>query len=966
MKDGKDIKEAPGKPEAKRWPGGADIELLSAIFDSAMDGIFVIGMDGRYREVNPAGCMMFGYSREELMISDTSLLLFPEDAPRAFEEIRSSDGVFHPSYRMRRKDGSEVWVGMTVKTVQAGGEKLKLAVKRDVTERKKYLDGIRTSKEQLEEKVRRRTAELKSVNRSLEMQISKRVRTEELLHTILKATSSVTGEEFLRTLVRHLAVALEFKYALVAEHVGGMKARTLAFWAKGRFADNFEYALEGTPCENVARGELCAYPSRVQEAFPRDRYLVQMEAESYVGVPLVGSDGRALGLLVAIDDKPLVVEHDARALMRLFALRAALELERKRSEDERKKSIEMLNIISDHSGAAILIKDSEGRHIFVNKSFEDLFKRKKEEILGLRDRDLFPALTAAGFRANDIKALEAGRPVEFEEEVLNPDGRLLTFLSVKFPVPGLPGAICAISTDITERKKIEEALRRSEERLREAQAIAHIGNWDWDIPNNRLHWSDEIFRIFGLDAAEFEATYDAFLSLVHPDDRDEVQIAVKEALEHGKPYDVRHRVLRPDGTERIVTERAEVVRDPEGKPVRMYGTVQDVTEHKRLEAEMLRAQKLDSIGVLAGGIAHDFNNLLLGILGNVSIAKNLVKPADRVAGVLDEIEKAALRTKSLTRQLLTFSRGGEPVREPASIEQIVRDSAPLVLRGSEVVCEYSFPDGLWPVEVDQGQMAQAVSNIVLNALQAMPDGGRLRVSASNIEVDEQAHLPLKPGKYIKTTFRDYGTGIPVKLLPKLFDPFFTTRKKASGLGLSVTYSIIKKHSGHIGVDSEIGEGSSFHVYLPASAGKPVDAASDDTVVKGAGRVLVMDDEELIRDVSGEMLKLLGYEAVFAVSGGEAIELFMKARDEGRPFDAVILDLTVPGGLGGMETMQKLKEIDPGVRAIVSSGYSKDPIMADYRKFGFSAVMAKPYRVAEFSKVVKKVVGDGGNEQGGKG
>ncbi len=956
MEDGTEKKETRGRQVAGRWPGAADIELLSSIFDSAMDGIFVIDREGRYREVNPAGCAMFGYSREEFLSSDIRLLLFPEDVPRAFKQIKRHEGVFYPGYRMRRKDGSEVWVDMTVKTVHAGGEELKLGVKRDVTERKKSVDGIRASKEQLEEKVRRRTAELKSANRSLEMQISKRVRTEELLHTIPKATSSVAGEEFLRSLVRHLAVALEFKYALVAEYMGAMKSRTLAVWAKGRFADNFEYVLEGTPCENViVKGELCSYPGRVQEDFPKDRYLVQMEAESYVGVPLVGSDGKVLGLLVAVDDKPLAAEHEAKALMRLFALRAALELERKRSEDERKKSIEMLNIISDHSGAAILIKDSDGRHMFVNKSFEGLFRRKKEEILGLKDHDLFPAGTAATLRANDMKALEAGGPVEFEEEVLDPDGRLLTFLSAKFPVPGLPGAICCISTDITERKKIEEKLRRSEERLREAQAIAHIGSWDWDVFNNRLHWSDEIFRIFGIGAAEFEATYDAFLSLVHPDDRDEVQLAVKDALDHGRPYDIRHRVVRPDGTERIVTERAEVVRGPDGEPVRMYGTTQDVTEHKRLEAEILRAQKLDSIGVLAGGIAHDFNNLLLGILGNVSIARNLIKPADRVAGVLDDIEKAALRTKSLTRQLLTFSRGGEPVREPASIEQIVKDSAPLVLRGSEVVCEWSFPEGLWPVEVDQGQMAQAVSNIVMNAAQAMPDGGRLAVSASNMDVSEQAHLPLKPGRYIKTTFRDYGTGIPVKLLPKLFDPFFTTRKKASGLGLSVTYSIIKKHNGHIGVDSEVGEGTSFHVYLPASAGKPVEAAVDETVARGAGRVLVMDDEELVRDVSGEMLKILGYEAVFAANGGEAIEKFLKARDEGRPFDAVILDLTVPGGLGGRDTMRRLLEIDPGVRGIVSSGYSKDPIMADYRKFGFSAVVAKPYRVAEFSRVVKKVV-----------
>ena len=243
-------------------------------------------------------------------------------------------------------------------------------------------------------------------------------------------------------------------------------------------------------------------------------------------------------------------------------------------------------------------------------------------------------------------------------------------------------------------------------------------------------------------------------------------------------------------------------------------------------------------------------------------------------------------------------------------------------------------------------------------MHAMPDGGKIKIAAVNTEVDEFSALPLKPGRYIKTAFRDFGVGIPAKLLSKIFDPFFTTKKKASGLGLSVTYSIIKKHKGHIEVDSKVGEGTIFSLYLPASKAKSVD--KDYGVVKGAGRVLVMDDEELIREVSAEMLKLLGYEAAFAGSGKEAIDLFTKAMNGGVPFDAVILDLTVPGGLGGKETIRKLKEIDPRVKAIVSSGYSKDPIMADYGKYGFSGVIAKPYRVSEFSKVIQEVItGKGG-------
>jgi PAS domain S-box-containing protein len=614
--------------------------------------------------------------------------------------------------------------------------------------------------------------------------------------------------------------------------------------------------------------------------------------------------------------------------------------------------MDLLQAIIDNSHSVIYIKDAEGRFLFMNRYYAERFKGGK--VVGKTDYDIFPKEIADTFRANDRQVLEAGRALEFEDVALEPDGRLHTYFTVKFPIPGLPGAICGISTDITEKKRAEEALRKSDERLREAQAMAHIGNWNWDITGNNLYWSDEAYRIFGLKPQEFGATYESFLAYVHPDDRAAIELSVREALVNHRAYEISHRIVRPDGAERIVHERAAVMCDAEGKPVRMAGTVQDVTEHRKMETEILKAQKLDSIGVLAGGIAHDFNNLLLGVLGNVSVAKTYCRPGEKVAEMLDEIEKAALRTKGLTRQLLTFSKGGQPVKEPVAMEQIARDTAHIVLRGSSVNCGYSFPDGLWPVEADQGQLSQALNNIILNSMQSMPDGGDVKISAENIEVAEGAPMPLKPGRYVKTTVEDRGFGIPVKLLSKVFDPFFTTKQKASGLGLAVTYSIIKKHQGHIGIDSEPGEGTSVHVYLPAAKADPA-GKEKDMICKGSGRVLVMDDEELVRDVASEMLNVLGYEAEFAVEGKEAVELFSAARAEGRPFDLVILDLTVPGGMGGKETMQKLMEIDPKVRAIVSSGYSKDMILSEYKKFGFSGVIAKPYRVSEFSAAVKSAL-----------
>ena len=611
----------------------------------------------------------------------------------------------------------------------------------------------------------------------------------------------------------------------------------------------------------------------------------------------------------------------------------------------------LLQAVMDNSSSVIYIKDAKGRFLFINKRYLDRFMLQRGEIVGRTDHDIFPREVADTFRANDMKVLEAGRALEFEEQALEPDNEVHIYFSVKFPLSGMPGVICGISTDITGRKRTEESLRKSDERLREAQAMAHIGSWDWDIKANTLYWSDEIYRIFGLKSQEFGATYEAFLSLVHPDDRGSVSAAVTDSLNNRRAYEINHRIVRPDGTERIVHERAAVTCDSSGKAVRMAGTVQDVTEQRKMEAEILKAQKLESIGVLAGGIAHDFNNLLLGVLGNVSVAKTYCRPGEKVSEMLDEIEKAALRTKGLTRQLLTFSKGGQPVRESVSIDQVASYTSHIVLRGSSVSCAFSFPGGLWPVEADQGQIAQAFNNIILNSMQSMPEGGELKIGCENIEVVPGAPLPLSPGRYVRTTIKDHGAGIPADLLPKVFDPFFTTKQKASGLGLAVTYSIIKKHQGHIAIDSVEGGGTSVHVYLPASKDEPAGSGKE-MICKGSGRILVMDDEELVRDVASEMFKILGYDAEFAVEGREAIELYAVARAEGRPFDLVILDLTVPGGMGGKETMQKLLEMDPGVRAIVSSGYSKDQILSDYKKFGFSGVIAKPYRVSEFSKAVK--------------
>jgi two-component system, cell cycle sensor histidine kinase and response regulator CckA len=386
----------------------------------------------------------------------------------------------------------------------------------------------------------------------------------------------------------------------------------------------------------------------------------------------------------------------------------------------------------------------------------------------------------------------------------------------------------------------------------------------------------------------------------------------------------------------------------------------DVTKRKKMEEELLRVRQLESIGVLAGGLAHDFNNILTAILGNISLARIYSKPEDKVRAKLNEAEKGALRAQELTRQLLTFSKGGAPVKQTTSIGELLKDTVNFSLAGSKAKCRFLIPEDLWPVEADEGKMSQVINNLIVNADQAMPTGGLIDLLAENLSVHRNHSLPglpLRDGRYVKFSIRDYGNGIPPEHLQKIFDPFFTTKPKGSGLGLAIAYSIVERHDGHIAVESVPGKGTTFHIYLPASTREVrVKPAEDDRVWRGSGKILVMDDEEIIRELSRDMLSALGYAGDFVKEGSEAVAFYQKALNEGKPYDAVIMDLTVPGGMGGREAVEKILSIDPEVKAIVSSGYANDPIMADYRKYGFIGVVPKPYRISELSRTLRQVIG----------
>jgi PAS domain S-box-containing protein len=419
-------------------------------------------------------------------------------------------------------------------------------------------------------------------------------------------------------------------------------------------------------------------------------------------------------------------------------------------------------------------------------------------------------------------------------------------------------------------------------------------------------------------------------------------------------------LIARDGTRRSIADSAAPIFDPEEKIIGVVLVFRDVTQEKKREEELLKIRKLESVGVLAGGIAHDFNNILTAILGNINLADTYIEKGNEVHSLLKEAEKASIRAKDLTQQLLTFSKGGNPVRETASIKQVITDSADFVLHGGNVRCRYALPEDLWLVDIDTGQMSQVIQNLVINARHAMPEGGEIKISCENIaDITTETCLSLPGEKYIKITIADNGGGIPEKYLDKIFDPYFSTKQEGSGLGLAVTHSIINKHDGHIFVRSKSGEGATFTIYLPASA----EQKSSDSVEEAQkpekavrGTILVMDDEQLIQDVAKRMLSRFGHEVLQAKDGREAIAIFKEHHHSDNPVDVIIMDLTIPGGMGGKDAIKEIFQIDPDAKAIVSSGYSNDPVMANYRQHGFKASIGKPFEMTQLKEIINSVLG----------
>jgi PAS domain S-box-containing protein len=552
-----------------------------------------------------------------------------------------------------------------------------------------------------------------------------------------------------------------------------------------------------------------------------------------------------------------------------------------------------------------------------------------------------------------LEALLYKLDYDVEMKVLWPDNTI-HWVAMKglawYSATGQAIRMAGIALDISERKQAEEELLASERELLKVtlnslvEAVVAVDQQEQIILMNE---SAAILTGY----SQLDAVGKPFNEVFR--------------IRDGKAYQTWEQILSAGVSSSlwfVTQDLREIPIELNSSPIRAAGRTigrvlvfQDISTKQKVERELLRTEKLRTLGALAGGIAHDFNNILAAILCNIQLAIIKLKRNEEIQTYLSNTIETTRKASSLTKQLLTFSQGGAPVKKDASLNELIKDTAEFVLRGSKTKAEFDIPDDLWAASIDIGQISQVINNLVINAQQAMPLGGIIHIQAENTVIDGSTHF--KPGKYVKIMILDHGSGISPANLPKIFDPFFTTKKEGNGLGLATSYSIISQHNGYIEVESEEGSGTSFFIYLPALEIKIPQSKPTETVeISGDGyKILVMDDEVNILHAVGEMLTCYGYKVVLAIDGVEAISLYKQAKIEGDPFDAIIMDLTVPGGMGGQEAFIHLRKFDSQVKAIISSGYADDPIMADFERYGFVGVVTKPYKIDELNEVLLKII-----------
>lgn len=629
---------------------------------------------------------------------------------------------------------------------------------------------------------------------------------------------------------------------------------------------------------------------------------------------------------------------------------------RKRAEAALRLSEDQFRSIVDSSPSAInfyrLDPDEQLVFIGANPSFDRILNVSHKNFMGKTIDEIFPNLITTEIpQMYRNVALGKIGPQAFERAYQ--DKRVKGYYTVTV-FQTAPRTIAVEFFDISERKQTELELATEKERLSVTLRSIGDGVITTDTRGQIVMLNKAAEELTGWDSGDAAGRpLPEIFNIINERTRRKCENPVERVLTTGGIVELENHtcLITKDGREIIIADSGAPIHDSESRIIGVVLVFRDMTEKQRLDASMQKTQKLESLGILAGGIAHDFNNLLTAIFGYIELAIEETKD-ENVSTCLSESLSNIERARALTQQLLTFAKGGSPVKKIQNLFPFVQQTAQFALSGSSVSSKFRIQESLWPCDFDKNQMGQVIDNLTINAQQAMPNGGTIEISARNIFLDVKDHISLATGNYVKLSIKDQGIGIPKEFLPRIFDPYYTTKSKGHGLGLSTCYSIINRHEGAIEVESEPGKGSTFHLYLPASIESPSHIADRSTGVHaGSGTFLVMDDEPSVRKLSKRMLESFGYKVVVKENGNDAIDFVRKEIKSNRELAGMIFDLTIPGGIGGKEAIEKIREICPITPAFVASGYSEDPIMANPDRYGFNASIRKPFTKSELSEML---------------
>jgi len=659
-------------------------------------------------------------------------------------------------------------------------------------------------------------------------------RVNDAMNIIIAKTSRLQGLEYFNEIVKDISQILQCKYAFIARIKNEKEAETITFCKNGELTENFTFSIKNSPCGTDQDETKCIYPHNLRLSFPECEMTRSLGIESFFGFQMFDEAGNRIGLLAAMNDKPMGKEQIYKNILSLVSKRASLELERigyiNKLNDER----ERLHVIIKSIGDAVVVTDLNGTVTLVNRTFENYYGKKSSYIYGKNIRDIL-------FFYDENTS----------EKVENPVNEILeNGLTVSKEVSAL------METDLGERFFIEDS--------------------------------------------------------VSP------------------------------------------LRDFESKIIGAVLIFRDATVKRKVEEEQAKQARLESVGILAGGIAHDFNNMLAALSANVDLIKLLDKQ-NKFSEKISNIEQLIDNAKNLSRQLLTFSKGGRPEIKKVDIKPLAEKSFEFMLRGSSVSYDINTDEKLWTALIDPGQFSQVLQNLLINARQAIePDSGKITASINNYEVDETTKI-YEPGRYLKIILTDNGPGIDKKQLDKIFDPYFSTKEGGSGLGLAITHSIIKKHNGHIQVDSEPSKGTTFTILIPATLQKSDEKHTDKifTVSGMNKKILVMDDDRMIQDSLGNILTHYGFDVHIVSEGSEFLKKYKELMDKKEKPSLVFLDITIPGGMGAQEAIKQAMEMDSEIKAVVMSGYSESDAMLNPEKYGFVDVLKKPYQLNDLLFLLDK-------------